>query len=130
MGPQILLISQTKLKAYTTINQNVDEALLTSCIFIGQDIHLQTLIGTRGYEYYTKLVYDNQTVETAWSSGGGALSGYFSKPTYQNSLNVVRRSVPDIAMNADPATGVAFLVNNSLYIYSFKLHCHSLIPIK
>lgn len=63
------------------------------------------------------LVYDNQTVETAWSSGGGALSGYFSKPTYQNSLNVVRRSVPDIAMNADPATGVAFLVNNSLYIF-------------
>jgi hypothetical protein len=69
MGPQILLISQTKLKAYTTINQNVDEALLTSCIFIGQDIHLQTLIGTRGYEYYTNLVYQNQisgaTISTA-----------------------------------------------------------------
>lgn len=69
MSAQVLLISQTKLKAYSTINQNVDEALLTSCIFIAQEIHLQTLIGTKGYDYYMNLVQANQlsgqTISTA-----------------------------------------------------------------
>jgi subtilase family serine protease len=63
------------------------------------------------------LVYDNQTVEVAWPSGGGALSGYFNSPTYQSTLNVARRSVPDIALNADPSTGVLYIVNNSSYIF-------------
>jgi hypothetical protein len=69
MSPQVLLISQTKLKAYTTINQNMDEALLVSMIFIAQDLGLQTLIGTRGYNHYTNLVQANQlsgaTISTA-----------------------------------------------------------------
>ena len=63
------------------------------------------------------LVYDGSTLETAWSSGGGAVSGYFAKPTYQSTLSAVRRSIPDIAMNADPATGVAYLVNGEYYVY-------------
>jgi hypothetical protein len=52
----VLLISETKLKAFTTINQNIDMALLTSCIFMAQELGLQTLIGTKGYDYYTNLV--------------------------------------------------------------------------
>lgn len=60
MSAQVLLISQTKLKAYSTINQNVDESLLVSCIFISQDLGLQTLIGTRGYNHYVDLVQANQ----------------------------------------------------------------------
>ena len=63
------------------------------------------------------LVYDSSTTEVAWTYGGGAISAYFAKPTYQNSLSVVKRSIPDIAMNADPNTGVAYLVNGSYYIY-------------
>lgn len=62
------------------------------------------------------LIYNGNTVETAWSYGGGAVSGFFSKPTYQNSLSTVRRSVPDIAMNADPNTGVKYLINGVNYI--------------
>jgi kumamolisin len=63
------------------------------------------------------LVYDGSTVETAWSSAGGALSGYFSLPSYQSSLTgVARRSVPDLALNADPATGVNYIINNNNYI--------------
>ncbi len=62
------------------------------------------------------LIYDNQTIEIAWSSGGGALSGYFNSPSYQSSLNVARRSVPDIALNADPSTGVLYIINNNSYI--------------
>ena len=52
----VLLISETKLKAYSTLNQNIDMALLTSCIWMAQELGLQTLIGTRGYDYYMELV--------------------------------------------------------------------------
>jgi kumamolisin len=62
------------------------------------------------------LTYDNATVETAWSSGGGAVSTFFAKPTYQSSLAVSMRSIPDLAMNADPNTGVLYMINNAYYI--------------
>ena len=56
MAKNVLLISETKLKAFTTINQNVDMALLTSTIWMAQELGLQTLIGTKGYDYYQELV--------------------------------------------------------------------------
>jgi hypothetical protein len=56
MSKQVLLISETKLKNWTTIHQNVDMALLTNTIFMAQELGLQTLIGTKGYEYYQNLV--------------------------------------------------------------------------
>jgi kumamolisin len=48
--------------------------------------------------------------ETAWSGSGGGPSGYEGRPAYQ--VNVVnasptQRSVPDVAVVADPETGVA-----------------------
>jgi hypothetical protein len=52
----VLLLSQTKLKAFTTIHQNTDEALLTSGVFMAQELGLQVLLGTKGYDYYTNLV--------------------------------------------------------------------------
>lgn len=60
MSKQVLLISETKLKNWTTIHQNVDMALLTNCIFMAQELGLQTLIGTKGYEYYQNLVMQVQ----------------------------------------------------------------------
>lgn len=56
MSKQVLLISETKLKNWTTINQNIDMSLLVSSIFMAQELGLQTLIGTKGYEYYQNLV--------------------------------------------------------------------------
>lgn len=52
----VLLISETKLKAFSTLNQNIDMALLTNCIYMAQELGLQTLIGTKGYDYYMELV--------------------------------------------------------------------------
>ena len=57
------------------------------------------------------------TIETAWSTGGGAVSTTFAKPSYQSSLPGSFRSVPDIALNADPNTGVLFIVNGTNYVY-------------
>jgi len=63
----VLLISETKLKAFSTLNQNIDTALLTSTIYMAQELGLQTLIGTKGYDYYMELVKSVQL-------SGGTLS--------------------------------------------------------
>ena len=47
----ILLVSADKIKAFTNINDNVDEALLLSNIQIAEDIGLQTLLGTHFYNH-------------------------------------------------------------------------------
>lgn len=61
-------------------------------------------------------VYDSQTREVTWTGSGGGISKYFASPTYQTNNRSTGRSVPDIALNADPATGVTYLVNNTNYV--------------
>jgi len=65
----------------------------------------------------TKLVcpnkiYDKSTIETAWLYGGGGISKIFPKPSYQNpkvTQSSNKRCTPDIALNADPNTGVYYI---------------------
>ena len=45
--------------------------------------------------------------ETAWSGSGGGVSVYEPTPSYQSSIGAAGRSVPDVAYDADPNTGVA-----------------------
>ena len=61
------------------------------------------------------LTYDASTVETAWLSGGGGVSRIFPKPSYQSNvtLSATNRCTPDIALNADPATAVYYVYNNT-----------------
>ena len=59
--------------------------------------------------------YDANTTETAWSSGGGGISTLNAKPSYQTSLNAAGRSTPDVALIANPSTGVIYMVNNKYY---------------
>src|SRR5581483_6468988 len=45
----------------------------------------------------------------AWLDGGGGLSGYAARPSYQNGISGIvgsKRGVPDISANADPASGM------------------------
>ena len=53
--------------------------------------------------------YDSETIELSWKDGGGGISKYFTKPSYQQSITGSNRHTPDLALNADPATGVLFL---------------------
>ncbi|GKS90690.1 peptidase S53 [Acidovorax sp. SUPP2539] len=60
----------------------------------------------------TSLTYTGAGVrsEVAWSGTGGGTSAYFATPAYQQSGlpgvgSVARRTVADVAMNADPSTG-------------------------
>lgn len=47
--------------------------------------------------------------EVGWNGSGGGVSSYEAKPAYQNSvtLSATRRTAPDVAFDADPASGVA-----------------------
>ncbi len=53
--------------------------------------------------------------ESAWADGGGGISLYESNPSYQSALDGVNgastthRNVPDVAMDADPNSGVYVL---------------------
>ena len=52
----------------------------------------------------------NYQSESGWSGSGGALSSYFSRPAYQDSVQSVvgtHRGFPDVSFDADPNTGVA-----------------------
>jgi hypothetical protein len=80
----VLLISQTKLKAFTTINQNTDEALLTSCVFIAQELGLQNLLGTKGYDYYTNLVKSVQLSGATMSSADQTMLNEYISPYLQH----------------------------------------------
>jgi kumamolisin len=65
-------------------------------------------------------VWDAMTVETVWnvnpktSATGGGVSTFFVKPPYQKSLPGTKRTIPDIAMNADPTTGTLIRVNGKM----------------
>ena len=46
--------------------------------------------------------------ESAWNGSGGGLSAFESRPSYQNGFNSNKqRGIPDVAMVADPNTGVS-----------------------
>lgn len=63
-------------------------------------------------------IYDSNTKETAWTSGGGAASAFFSKPTYQlTKVSGTFRRNADVASVADPNTGVLFVVNGQQVVY-------------
>jgi uncharacterized protein YjdB len=61
-------------------------------------------------------IYDVFTSETSWSSGGGGISRFFTKPSYQNAITASGRCTPDIAAVADPNTGVVFIINSKEYV--------------
>lgn len=77
------------------------------------------------------LVYDSSTSETSWSytpQNGGAGGGYsaiYSMPSWQAALKSTNpvlnastmRAVPDIAMNADPNTGVQFILKCTAVVF-------------
>lgn len=57
------------------------------------------------------LADSGSLLERAWEGSGGGVSSYESEPDFQETYGVPRangrRAVPDVAYNADPATGFA-----------------------
>jgi len=53
---------------------------------------------------------NNIQSETAWSGSGGGISQYQTKPSWQNGVvtqSATKRTMPDVAFNGNPITGVA-----------------------
>jgi len=63
-------------------------------------------------------VYDSSTNEVGWTGGGGGVSAIFPKPAFQSTIPTTRngRSTPDIALVADPNTGVVYTIGGSLQV--------------
>jgi len=60
----------------------------------------------------------NYSSETAWSGSGGGVSSYEPRPAYQDvvpadSSTPGNRTVPDVAFDANPSTGVAVVYDGS-----------------
>jgi len=49
--PAVLLVSETKVKSFTEVNENLDVALLLPNIQIAQDLGLQNMLGTSFYTH-------------------------------------------------------------------------------
>jgi len=66
-----LLISETKVREFTGINQNVDTALIRNGVRVSQDIEIQRIIGT--------LLYDSLMTQVD--------NGTFTNANYETLLN-------------------------------------------
>ena len=54
------------------------------------------------------------TNEVTWYGGGGGLSYFEAKPSYQSAAPLPgRRGVPDVALDADPTSGYTVIVNGT-----------------
>jgi len=132
-GASEIYFSSSQLSAINGIFSTMSNAGITVCAATGDYGSNNGVGGTGNYvdfpssnPYVTAVggtslvcpnnVYDSQTVETAWSSGGGGISTIFSKPSYQNALPGTQRMTPDIASLADPHTGVLFTINGQSYV--------------
>jgi uncharacterized protein YjdB len=63
-------------------------------------------------------VYDSSTNEVGWTDGGGGVSTIFPKPAFQSAIATTRngRSTPDLALVADPNTGVVYTIGGALQV--------------
>ena len=63
--------------------------------------------GTATTRINTGTTFGNLSLEMAWEDGGGGLSQYEPRPSYQSVLpSATHRLVPDVSSDADPNTGV------------------------
>ena len=77
----VLLVSAEKIKAFTSINDNVDEALLLSNIQVATDIGLQNILGTK----YLNLIKNKAQANTLSAAETTLLQEYIQPYLIQRS---------------------------------------------
>jgi len=82
--------------------QNDPDGVVIGCLYPASSPNVVSCGGTTLYA--PKLNYTAPVSEVAWIEGGGGYSNIFAKPGFQKGNSLTKRSVPDIAMNADPCT--------------------------
>ncbi|WP_067621476.1 S53 family peptidase [Alicyclobacillus acidiphilus] len=117
---------QSDMDAWARLIQQLDAKGVTVCISSGDQgaygLHDTTGPKTRHADAPASLPFaiavggtslNPNGTETAWTylgpqnggATGGGFSAIFDKPAYQNGISGSMRGLPDIACNADPATG-------------------------
>jgi kumamolisin len=70
--------------------------------------------GTSTARVNSGSTFGNFSRETAWENGGGGLSAYEPRPSYQSVLpSATHRLVPDVSSDGNPNTGVWVYDNNA-----------------
>lgn len=67
------------------------------------------VVSVGGTSLYLSGTAGTYSSERGWSGSGGGISGYESKPSYQTYIatpSSTKRTSPDVALDADPNTGV------------------------
>jgi hypothetical protein len=59
---------------------------------------------------------DLGVLDTAWAGSGGGVTQFYATPTYQNSLGLPRRAVPDVAFDADSSSALSVYLTPSTQI--------------
>lgn len=82
-----------------------------------------TLRFGEGFVYGSETWWDGTAAVPPTGQGGFGVSRYFARPAYQDGLNPSpMRSIPDVAVNADPATGIVICQDSDDGCPSGKLH--------
>jgi len=70
----------------------------------------------------TSTIFSTST-ETAWSEGGGGFSVIFGMPQWMSGAPHGGRMVPDLATDADPATGVKIVLDGRVNVFGGTSFC-------
>ena len=62
----------------------------------------------------------NYSSESAWSGSGGGISEFEPKPSFQSALPYTHRTVPDVAFDADPNSGVSLYDSYQSSFFDFN----------
>lgn len=99
-------------------NGSADGTTQLSCDFPGSCPYVTSVGGTTlsapNGVYGSEQVWNDGLVSGTFYATGGGVSTYFAKPAYQKSVQGNMRCVPDIALNADPDTGIVLFINGTL----------------
>jgi hypothetical protein len=102
---KILLISEQKLKSFTSINKNVDMDLIRAEILVSQDIYLQQVLGTKFLNHlYSKV---NSTGNTFNSDEKTLVDEYIAPFLIQQSYATLIPSLWARTLNRGIMTGDA-----------------------
>ena len=82
----VLLVSAEKIKSFSSINENVDEALLLSNIQVATDIGLQTLLGTKYLNHIKNAAQGNTLTPAETTLLQDYIQPYLIQRSYYESL--------------------------------------------
>jgi hypothetical protein len=113
----VLLISETKLKSFSSIHQNVDSALLANNIKIAQDLHLQNLLGTKFVEELYNQVKTNSLTTINKELIDDFIASYLiHAAVFESTPDIMFRMMNKSVVVGDTEQGKAITIKEMAYL--------------